>query len=48
MRTFKVTKTRAGKPKLTLYENGVVVMSKPVSSIVNGNRIGKLWAESDV
>lgn len=46
MRTWKVSKTREGKPKLTLYENGLVVLSKPVASVVNGNRIGQLWSES--
>lgn len=47
MRSWKVTKTRQGKPKVTLYENGQVMLARPVASIAAGNRLGKAWAETE-
>jgi hypothetical protein len=47
MRTYKVHKTRDGKPKITLYESGHVLLSRPVETVVKGNRVGRAWAESE-
>lgn len=46
-RTFRVTKTRQGKPKVTLYEQGQVMLSRPVASALAGNRLGVAWAGSE-
>lgn len=32
MRTYKTSKTRQGKPKITLYENGQVMLCRPVTT----------------
>lgn len=46
MRSWRVSKTREGKPKVTLYEDGRIMLSRPVKSVVAGNRLGRMWAES--
>lgn len=46
MRTWKVSKTRSGKPKVTLYESGRILLSQPVTSVALGNRLGRAWSES--
>lgn len=46
MREYKVSKTRQGKPKVTLYENGQVMLARPVVSVLAGNRLGSAWAAS--
>lgn len=48
MRSWRVSKTRAGKPKVTLYEDGQIMLSRVVSSVVAGNRLGRAWAETEV
>lgn len=45
-RTYKVGKTRQGKPKVTLYEIGQVMLSRPVVSALAGERLGVAWAWS--
>lgn len=47
MRTWNVSKTRAGKPKVTLYEHGQVMLARPVASVTQGNNLGRVWADSD-
>lgn len=47
MRTYKTGKTRQGKPKVTLYENGQVMLSRPVTTIKQGGALGRAWADSD-
>ena len=47
MRTWKVSKTRSGKPKVRLYENGRVLLERPVGSVVQGNELGRAWSDSD-
>lgn len=44
-RTWSVTKTRAGKPKVTLYENGRPVLSRPVVTVRAGNQFGRAWPQ---
>lgn len=46
-RTWAVTKTRQGKPKVTLYEGSRPVMAVPVVSVIAGNRLGRAWGESE-
>jgi hypothetical protein len=46
-RTWNVSKTRDGKPKVTLYENGRPLLSRPVDTVVKGNQFGRLWSESN-
>lgn len=47
MRSWKVTKTRQGKPKITLYENGQVVLSRPIVTVAAGNCLGRAWAGTE-
>lgn len=46
-RTYKVGKTREAKPKVTLYENGMVMLSRRVVSVIAGERLGTAWAGSE-
>lgn len=45
-RAWRVSKTRQGTPKLTLYEGGRVLVARPMATVVVANRMGALWAES--
>lgn len=45
-RTWNLTKTREGKPKVTLYEGGRAVIARPVETVRKGNTLGRAWAES--
>jgi hypothetical protein len=47
MRTYKASKTRQGKPKITLYENGQVMLCRPVRTVKQGGALGRAWADSD-
>jgi hypothetical protein len=47
MRTYKVGKTRGRKPKVTLYQNGQVMLCQPVRSVAVGNQLGRAWADSE-
>ncbi len=42
-RTYRVTKTRQAKPKITLYENGQVMLARPVSTDTAGHNLGRAW-----
>lgn len=46
-RTFKVGKTRQGRPKITLYEHGQVMLARPVASSLAGTRLGTAWVGSE-
>lgn len=48
LRTWKVSKTREGKPKVTLYRDGIPALSVPVSSVKAGNRLGSTWGDSNL
>lgn len=47
MRTYKTSKTRQGKPKITLYEDGQIMLCRPVTTIQQGGALGRAWADSD-
>ena len=46
MRSLKVGKTGQGKPMITLFEHGQVMLSRPVVSVLAGNRLGAAWVAS--
>lgn len=45
-RTYRVSKTRSGKAKVTLYENGIPVLSKPVRDNVAALAVAIAWGAS--
>lgn len=45
-RTHKISKTRSGKAKVTLYENGIPVLSKPVKDNVAALALAIAWGAS--
>ncbi len=46
-RTWKVGKTRQAKPKVTLYQNGRILLSQPVATVRAGNALGRAWSNSE-
>lgn len=47
MRTYKVTKTRQGRPKVTLYQHGQVMLACTTTTRARAFTLGRAWADSD-
>lgn len=47
MRTYNISKTRAGVPKVTLYEDGKVLLCRPATTPAQAANLGRVWADSD-
>lgn len=46
MRTYKISKTRQGKTKITLYEKGIKVLERPMHGFPVARLFGEAWASS--